>query len=430
MSPHFVYDVVGPALHASTMDLVALWKERMRLARGRPINVEQDIIRNLVDVIIRVTFGYDLGAVERQMGRISNLRSIDLPPSTDEPIMFPVAEDPDAYTSVRTLVDSLHIAQNSPFPRQHLTFALRFFPSLRSAWNWKNNMIRQRLDEAWQKFSTNVDQDDKVKSATDLLVQREAQMAKKENRLPQYHTLAIRDELFGIFAAGHETTATTLCWAVKYLTQYQEVQSKLRAALRTTHKRAATSGDVPSAKEIVKTSVPYLDAFIEENLRCCTTVPTVIRMATRDTTVLGHHIPKGTDVLMLTNGPSYLSPAMPVDELRRSKMSQDSKDRYGGWSNDDIGQFRPERWLVEDEKGNISFNNRAGPGNPYGFGLRGCFGMFKSRSGPFILYLKDKLLTRLTRCEARSGGAEARYQSYRLEFRAPGPARGGQQLQS
>ena len=191
MSPHFVYDVVGPALHASTMDLVALWKERMRLARGRPFDAEQDIIRNLVDVIIKVTFGYDLGAIERQTSRISTLHNIELPQTADEPAVFPIAEDPDAYTTVRTLVDSLHIAQNSPFPRQHLTFALKFYPSLRSAWNWKNNMIRQRLDEAWQKFSTNADQDDKVKSATDLLVQREAQMAKKENRKPQYHTLAI-----------------------------------------------------------------------------------------------------------------------------------------------------------------------------------------------------------------------------------------------
>ena len=376
MSPHFVYDVVGPALHESTMDLVALWKEKMRLAEGRPFNAEKDIIRNLVDVIIRVTFGYDLGAIEKQRRCISNLDKLNLPSNVDEPAIFPIAEDPDAYTSVRTLVDSLHIAQNSPIPRQHLTFALKFYPSLRAAWNWKNNMIRDRLDEAWRKFSQNADQDDKVKCATDLLVQREVQMAKKDNRPPQYHTIAIRDELFGIFAAGHETTATTLCWSVKYLTEYPEVQRKLRAALRATHKRAAASGDVPSPPEILRTSVPYLDAFIEELLRCCTTVPTVIRMATRDTVILGHHIPKGTDVLMLTNGPSYLSPAMLVDESKRSKGSQDSKDRYGVWDDADIRHFKPERWLVQEEKGNVTFNNRAGPGNPYGFGLRGCFGVF------------------------------------------------------
>jgi len=43
-------------------------------------------------------------------------------------------------------------------------------------------MMGDRLKAAWEKFSGNANRDDQVKSAVDLLVQREAQMANKDNR--------------------------------------------------------------------------------------------------------------------------------------------------------------------------------------------------------------------------------------------------------
>ncbi|KAG2000852.1 hypothetical protein GB937_010771 [Aspergillus fischeri] len=355
MSPSFLHDVVGPAIHSSTQDLLALWRERARLAQGRPFEADQDIIRNLVDVILVATFGFEVGAIASQTKLISGINKIDLPWNVDVPAIFPTAKDPQAFTSVRTLVDSLQIALRSPVPRQRLTFALKFYPSLVSARRWNKRMM--------------------VKSAVDLLVQREAQMAKRQNRDVMYDTRVIRDELFGFFSAGHETTSTTICWAVKYLTDHQEVQQTLRSSLKLVHKRAAESGELPTAQEIVKADIPYLDAFIEENHRLGNSIPTVIRITTRDTVVLGHRIPKGTDVFMLTNGPSFQTPAFAVNESARSKTSQESKDKYGVWDASDIERFRPERWLVKDHEGNLRFNPRAGPVLPYGLGPRGCFGI-------------------------------------------------------
>lgn len=376
MSPAFLHGVVGPAIHASTTQLLALWKKRAELAQGRPFQADKDIIRNLVDVIIKATFGFEVNAVNTQMAVIRNLESIPLPTDSNEPVTFPVADDPEAYTSVRELVDSLEIGMRSPIPRQHLTFALNFYPRLVKARRWNENMMGERLNAAWRTFSANADQDDQVKSAVDLLVQREAQMAKKEKRDVQYDTRVIRDELFGFFAAGHETTSTTICWAVKHLTRYQDVQLKLRVALRAAHKQAHDEGRLPSAAEIVKADVPYLDAFIEENHRLCTSIPTVIRIATRDTVILGHKIPKGTDVFMLMNGPSFQTPAFEVDEALRSKTCQEQKDKFGIWEEADIGEFKPERWLTRDGGGEVRFNPRAGPALPFGLGLRGCFGKY------------------------------------------------------
>jgi cytochrome P450 len=48
----------------------------------------------------------------------------------------------------------------------------------------------------------------------------------RPSRSNRSHDLqTIRDELFGFLVAGHDTTSTTLCWGVKFLTQHQEVST-------------------------------------------------------------------------------------------------------------------------------------------------------------------------------------------------------------
>ena len=88
-------------------------------------------------------------------------------------------------------------------------------------------------------------------------------MAKKEGRAPEWDTPDIRDELFGFLVAGHDTSSTSLLWAFKRLSDNQHVQDKLRAALRTAYPRAVAAGELPTAKEISTTRIPYLDAVIE-----------------------------------------------------------------------------------------------------------------------------------------------------------------------
>lgn len=99
-----------------------------------------------------------------------------------------------------------------------------------------------------------------------------------------------------------------------------------------------------------------------------------VRVATVDTSILGHHIPKGTDVFFPICGPSFLDAPMKVNERTRSASSQEAKEKYGVWEVSDTGTFLPERWLMKDSEGNETFNPRAGPSLPFGAGIRGCFG--------------------------------------------------------
>lgn len=254
----------------------------------------------------------------------------------------------------------------SPFPRIHHRLALNFYPSLAKAGKAKDKLIAEQLDKAWAKFSGAASSDDDVKCAVDLIVQREVQRAAKEGRAPDYSSYLVKDETFNILVAGHETTSTTLCWAMKMLTTHQDVQQRLRSELYAEFADAHALGSLPAGEDLAKKRFPYLDAVLEEILRLSGTGFTSIRVATVDTQVLGHIIPKGTDVFVMTQGASFTAPSFAVDESKRSTTSHDSKDKTGEWDPADIGRFLPERWLRSGDNGEVEFNARAGPSMPFG----------------------------------------------------------------
>ena len=74
-------------------------------------------------------------------------------------------------------------------------------------------------------------------------------------------------------------------------------------------------------------------------------------------------------------GPSFKSAALPIEETRRSTTSQAlPKSSREQWRQPDLEHFVPERWLVQDEKGQVSFNVQAAPMQTFGAGPRSCFG--------------------------------------------------------
>jgi hypothetical protein len=69
-----------------------------------------------------------------------------------------------------------------------------------------------------------------------------------------------------------------------------------------------------------------------------------------------------------------VTPAIHVEEGQRGPTSAESKNRFGVWDTTNIGDFIPERWLVEKENGSVVCNPFAGPSHPFGAGPRGCLG--------------------------------------------------------
>lgn len=309
MSPQFLQSVAGPQIHTQFCDLIELWRIKANLAQHHPFAVSLDIEAAMFDSIWAAAFGSSIGSTSTQMKLLSSLSKLDELSYGDGTIaVFPTAPSPAMKDAMTTIANSSEIPTNSPGGRHHHAFALKYYPTIRQAVKLKDTMVRAKLNAAWQKFTSPDASEDDIKCAADLIVAREVTLAKKENRQPQHDSLTVQDELFGFLLAGFDTTSTTIEWGVKHLTAQQAVQEKLRQHLRSTFKQAAESNQSPTAVEIAKTSVPYLDAVIEEILRVGGTAAANMRVATMDSEILGFHIPKGTDVFMMVGRLRVLLP--------------------------------------------------------------------------------------------------------------------------
>ncbi|EXL39271.1 hypothetical protein FOCG_18116 [Fusarium oxysporum f. sp. radicis-lycopersici 26381] len=302
-------------------------------------------------------------------------------------------------------------------PRQIHWAALHVLPRLVAARKHKDQLIQIAVTKAKQKVimatDGGIDGDDGSKSAVELVIEKEYKAALKEGRPADYDSSRVKDELFGFLLAGHETGSTTIEWWIKLLTKHQDIQHKLRSAIHRSFEQALEMKRQPSIEDITTTSIPYLDAFMEEAHRVSLIAPLTIRLATKDTTVLGHLIPAGTDVFLLHNGPGAMMKDIDVDERQRSKSSQAAKDTIPAWKEEDRAKFIPERWLSSiDSTGNVHFNPQAGPAIPFGAGPRACFGEKWARLEVRIIIILilwnfelQKLPERFTSWEAIDGVA-------------------------
>ncbi|ROV86829.1 hypothetical protein VMCG_10916 [Cytospora schulzeri] len=413
MTPAFLGKTVTPAIYDVAMDLMDLWELKTRLAPGRMFSASSDMYHTSLDAVLAfsfgktfphravlpqtvflTTFGPESFSAPHDGSKIEDTNyeqqhaDEDCKDGGDEPVTFPVKELHETLQATLGCAAILDSLREAPVPK--LTYWwLRMRKSWKKTVATKNAYIANEIRAAVRRlYDQHHDAHDEAwtQSAVDQVVAREAKLAAKEGRAPEFVTPLIMDEIYGFAMAGHETTSTTLVWALKFLTFYPQLQDRLRKDIRAAHTAASAEKRLPTAAEIVsveeREGCSYLDAFIEEVLRCGT-IPAVARDATCDTVLLGHVIPKGSTVFMLPNGPSFVEPAFEIDEGRRSKTSQAQapSEKHSARNHTDLDKFEPDRWLVaspssgdsQDEDRRI-FDPTAGPQMAFGWGVRGCFG--------------------------------------------------------
>jgi cytochrome P450 len=147
----------------------------------------------------------------------------------------------------------------------------------------------------------------------------------------------LRDEMLTLLVAGHETTATTLAWALHHLTEHPQWLARVHAELA----EVVGSGDVqPEHAE----RLPILDAVIKETLRLTPIIPMVGRVLSKPATIGGIDLPAGAAVLACI----YLV-------HRREDL----------WPN--AARFDPDRFVGKKIDPTTYF--------PFGGGVRRCLGM-------------------------------------------------------
>ncbi|KAF7531998.1 hypothetical protein G7054_g8360 [Neopestalotiopsis clavispora] len=208
-------------------------------------------------------------------------------------------------------------------------------------------------------------------TAKDLVREKRRKLAASEKGQMDHDILSIAiesggfsdenlvDQAMTFLAAGHETTASSMTWAVYMLARHPEIQARLRAEIREKLPSLKDARRDITSLEIDR--MPYLNAVCSELLRYFAPIPMTMRDAARDTTILGRHVPKGTRIVLCPWA-----------------TNRDVKE----WG-PDAHSFNPDRWIPKFDGDKAAANG--GGKTKYSLltfihGPRGCIGAGFSRA--------------------------------------------------
>lgn len=195
-----------------------------------------------------------------------------------------------------------------------------------------------------------------------LVQDKKAKLEKKQGNDHDIITVALEsggftdenlvDQMMTFLAAGHETTASSMMWAVHCLSLHPEVQKRLR---KEVHDNISSPNDSVSSATL--DHMPYLHAVCNEVLRFYSPVPLTLRDTTEDTTINGQFVPKGTKIILAPWAINY------------------SNELWGP----DAAEFNPDRWMGSGKA------NTGGATSNYAFltflhGPRSCIGQSFAKS--------------------------------------------------
>jgi cytochrome P450 len=143
--------------------------------------------------------------------------------------------------------------------------------------------------------------------ARDLVTSKRAQLEKGGRTDVDILSVAIEsggfsdndlvNQLMTFLAAGHETTASALTWAVYLLCKHPEAQKRLREEIHAALPELLSNPDFHVQSTDID-GLAYLSAVINETSRIFPPVPLTLRETAHATTIQGHHIPANTTVII------------------------------------------------------------------------------------------------------------------------------------
>jgi cytochrome P450 family 110 len=172
-----------------------------------------------------------------------------------------------------------------------------------------------------------------VEGRADVLSMLLAARYENEQPLPDQ---VIRDEMYTLMLAGHETTAATMAWVINRMVTNPDVMDRARAEV------SSVSNPAPlDASHVGK--LKYVEAVINETMRLDPVIPNFGRTLTRPLKIAGRDLPAGVTI----------APCIYLVH-RRPEL----------WPNPE--QFNPDRFLEARQSPYTFF--------PFGGGTRRCLG--------------------------------------------------------
>ncbi|PIK54511.1 putative cytochrome P450 2D15-like [Apostichopus japonicus] len=211
-------------------------------------------------------------------------------------------------------------------------------------------VLKSYVSDVIREHQSTLDSND-VRDIIDMyLLEAEKQegLGKSENHYDLGRTWRF---IMDLFAAGSDTTTNSLLWTLAIFCHYPEVQEKIYKELLD----VVGVDRLPTYEE--RSQLPYTEAVILEVQRFRPVVPLVGHLCSRDETLGGYFIPKGSKVV-----------------LNIWASGHDSTK----WENPD--DFNPERFLSPDGKTVVNRESHI----PFSIGRRVCLGETLAKTEIFI----------------------------------------------
>ncbi|XP_047443100.1 cytochrome P450 2J2-like [Mugil cephalus] len=304
--------------------------EAFKEEQGRPFNPQYTITTAVSNIISSVVFGHRFEYSDQSFRNVLEL--------DNEAVVLAGSAQTQLYDVFPGLMNYL--------PGPHQTVHANYFKIL--------DFLQKEIEKHQEQWNP-----DNPRDYIDVYL---AEMEKKkEDPQAGFNMETLLVCILDLIEAGTETVATTLRWGLVFMMNYPEIQEKVQAEIDRVigQSRQPTMADRPN--------LPYTDAVIHEIQRFGNVLPTGFpKMASKDTTLAGYFIPKGT----------------PISTILSSVLLDKNE-----WATPDV--FNPEHFLNSEGQ----FVRREAF-LPFSAGKRACLGEYLARMELFLFFAS--LLQRFT----------------------------------
>ncbi|XP_073442552.1 cytochrome P450 2K6-like [Dendrobates tinctorius] len=291
--------------------------------KGEPFNNTMIINTAVCNIIVSILFGHRFDYDDQKLHRLLKL----------------------VMENVKIIGSPMALLYNA-FPS-----LMRWIPGTHKSVQQNVDELHSFIKEIFTKQKNKLDVNDQSSLIESFLVK---QKEEKPNPELYFHDENLASLVADLFAAGMETTSTTLRWGLLLMMKYPEIQTNVQKEIDKV---------IGSAEPQMthRKQMPYTDAVIHEIQRFANLVPTnVPHQTTQDVTLKGFFLPKGAHVI-----PSLTS------VLRDDKYFKKPDDFY------------PQHFL--DSDGNFVKSEAF---MPFSAGKRSCAGENLAKMELFLFFTK------------------------------------------
>lgn len=356
LSPVFLGSVAGPRIRDAALGLVELWSLKGGKHQGRAFEACADLRMTTLEGMVALLLGKELGMLRVNISELENEASRKRLWRWEQDKREARTER--FYRDFNLCLVCLDWVTQGISPTVYLWVFRNLFWPFQKAQRHVEACLQHIIDDVRQKSAGRADAADYPYSALELVLERAALRPEAQDATSN---TALRSELIELLITGHETTASSIGWALKYLADDEGAQDRLYEELT---RLLPDMGAAPTNEQITTTRLSYLDAFIAETLRHSCTGPISFREAIQDCTILGHRVPSGTPIILMTQD---------VTHQEATHLGQEPKpasSRTASPTKPPLNEFHPGRWLSVGG----DFDPNAAASFAFSGGSRGCFG--------------------------------------------------------